>query len=277
MKIIMGKKKIDFDKNNKIKKNQILKSSIKAFCTYDSLFKQGKYILKTNPENKNILIEKEIELELIPCDFRNLKLSFRQVNSFKHARESKSFSFLFSGLTSESINTEETIFFWILPYIIGQKEIEPVEAKCDLLENSAIEDNPGGLAIKPVVFSCSYSFNGEGELEAPYMKLYRSEYLTGFPTESELLHPFLVDLFIKNGSLPNFSDPSIFEIVPAIINKPKYDFDNFSEKGILEITAEVTGNFDAGIRFNIPLICPPKGHLSCEISSYRNNLVNINC
>ena len=268
--------KVNNENNNEKNKFNSAKKR-KAICTYDSLYKQGNYILKTNPENSNVIIEKEIELELIPCDLRNLRLSFRQVNSFKYAKESKSLSFFFFGLSSESINAEETIFFWILLYIGGQKESEPVEAKCSLLGNSSIENNQGDLAIKPVVFSCSYTFNGEEELEEPYIKLYRSEYLTGFPTDSELLYPFLVDLFIKNGSLPNFSEPFVSEIVPAIIKEPKYDFGNFSEKGTLEITGEVTGNFEAGTGFNIPLISPRKGHLSCAISSFRNNLINIHC
>ena len=221
------KNKVNSAKNNQITESQKLKSNRKAICTYDSLYKQGNYILQTNPENNNVIIENKIEIELIPCDFRNLRLSFRQVNSFKYDKESKNLSFFFSGLSSEPINAEETISFWILLYIKGQKELEPVEVKCSLLGNSSIEDNQGDFAIKPVVFSCSYTFNGGGELEEPYMKLFRSESFTGFPTEPELLHPFLVDLFIKNGSLPNFSEPSIFEIVSTIIKEPKYDFDNF--------------------------------------------------
>ena len=271
------KNKFNSAKNNQIKKSQKIKPNTKAICTYDSLYKQGIYILKTNPENNNVIIEKEVELELIPCDFRKTKLFFRQANSFKYAKESKSLSFFSSGLSSGTINAEEIISIWILLYIRGQKELEPVEAKCSLLGYSAIEENKGDFGIKPVVFSCYYTFNGEGDLEEPYMRLYRSEYLSGFPTEPELLHPFLTDLFIKNGTLPNFSEPSVFEIVPAIIKEPKYDFDNFSEKGTLKITAEVTGNFEVGTSFNIPLINPPRCNLICEISSYKNSLVSINC
>ena len=270
------KQKTDSEEIYQIKKSQKLKSYKKAVCSYDSLYKQGKYILKTNPENNNVIIEKEIELELIPCDFRNLSLCFRQVNSFKYDEESKSLSFIFSGLSSSPKNADEIISFWILLYVKGQKELEPVETKCNLVRYSSIEEVEKDFAIKPVVFSCSYIFNREGELEEPYMKLYSSEYLTGFPTEPELLYPFFVDLFIKNGSLLNFSEPLIFEIVPAVIEEPKYNFDNFSEKGILEITAEVRGNFESSISFNIPLISP-KTHLNCEIFSYINNIVTINC
>ena len=63
------------------------------------------------------------------------------------------------------------------------------------------------VSIKTLVFSCSYEFKGEGDLEEPYIELYRSEFFTDFPTVPELLNPYLTDLFIKNGSLPNFSEP----------------------------------------------------------------------
>ena len=66
-----------FGKKNKEKKRQKLKSSKNAISTYYSIFKQGNYILKTNPENLNIIIENEIEIDLIPCDFKIIRLSFR--------------------------------------------------------------------------------------------------------------------------------------------------------------------------------------------------------
>lgn len=277
-----GPSQVNYENNNEKKSNfylfmksQKLKSKKKAICSFNPLYKQGKYILKSNPENNNVIIEKEIELELIPCDFRNTRLTFRQVNTFNYDKKSKCLSFLFSGLSLRPKNTKETISFLISLYIRDRKELEPVEAKCNLIGYSAIEDIQD--TFQPEVYSCSYIFNGEVEFEEPYMKLYGSESITGFPSEPELLHPFLSDIFIKNGSLPNFSDPSIFEIIPAIIKEPKYNFDNFSEKGILEITAEIAGNFVVGTSFNIPLISPAKTHLSCEISSYINNLVTINC
>ncbi len=64
-----------FGKKIKKKKRQKLKSSKNAISTYYSIFKQENYILKTNPENLNV--EKEIEIDLIPCDFKIIRLSFR--------------------------------------------------------------------------------------------------------------------------------------------------------------------------------------------------------
>ena len=85
----------------------------------------------------------------------------------------------------------------------------------------------------------------------------------------------MTDLFIKNGSLPNFSDPLVSEIVPVFLKEPKYDFDHITETRTFEITAEVTGNFEIGMNFNIPLINPPQGQLICEISSYESELLTI--
>ena len=72
---IFNSDKIIFWKKDKKKKRQKLKSSKNAFSTYYSIFKQGNYILKTNPENLNV--ENEIEIDLIPCDFKIIRLSFR--------------------------------------------------------------------------------------------------------------------------------------------------------------------------------------------------------
>ena len=66
-----------FGKKIKKKKRQKLKSSKNAISTYYSIFKQGNYILKTNPENLNVIIENEIEIDLIPCVFKIIRLSFR--------------------------------------------------------------------------------------------------------------------------------------------------------------------------------------------------------
>ncbi len=112
-----------FGKKNKEKKRQKLKSSKNAISTYYSIYKQGNYILKTNPENLNVIIENEIEIDLIPCDFKIIRLSFRQVNSFKYDKEAKSLSFIFYGLINQwSLSIKETISFWILLYI-GSKRI----------------------------------------------------------------------------------------------------------------------------------------------------------
>ena len=59
-----------------------------------------------------------------------------------------------------------------------------------------MENVQGDVSIS-LVFSCSYEFKGEGDLEEPYIELYRSEFFTDFPTVPELLNPFLTDLFIK--------------------------------------------------------------------------------
>ena len=49
--------------------------------------------------------------------------------------------------------------------------------KCNLVGGSIMENIQGDVSIKPLVFSCSYEFKGEGDLEEPYIQLYRSEYL----------------------------------------------------------------------------------------------------
>ncbi len=72
---IFNSDKTVFWKKDKEKKRQKLKSSKNAISTYYSIFKQENYILKTNPENLNV--EKEIEIDLIPCDFKIIRLSFR--------------------------------------------------------------------------------------------------------------------------------------------------------------------------------------------------------
>ena len=87
----------------------------------------------------------------------------------------------------------------------------------------------------------------------------------------------MTDLFIKNGSLPNFSETSISEIVPVFIKEPKYDLDHITETKYFEITAEVIGNFEIGMNFNIPLISPPRGQLICEILTYEIGILNIKC
>ena len=100
-----------------------MKSSKNAISTYYSIYKQGNYILKTNPENLNVIIDNKIEIDLIPCDFKIIRLSFRQVNSFKYDKEAKSLSFIFYGLINQwSLSIKETISFWILLYI-GSKRI----------------------------------------------------------------------------------------------------------------------------------------------------------
>ena len=174
---ILNSDKTIFWKKDKVKKSRKLKSSKSAICTFDSIYKQGIYILKTNPENLNVIIDNKIEIDLIPCDFKIIRLFFRQVNSFKYDKETKSLSFIFYGLTTEVLSTEETISFWILLYIGGQKELDPVETKCNLVGRSIKENTQGDVGIKPVVFSCSYEFKGEGDLEEPYIQLYTSEYI----------------------------------------------------------------------------------------------------
>jgi hypothetical protein len=102
---IFNSDKTVFWKKDKEKKRQKLKSSKNAISTYYSIYKQGNYILKTNPENLNVIIENEIEIDLIPCVFKIIRLSFRQVNSFKYDKEAKSLSFIFYGLTTGSLST----------------------------------------------------------------------------------------------------------------------------------------------------------------------------
>ena len=74
---ILNSEKTIFRKNDKLRKSRKLKSRNHAICIYDSIYKQGNYILKTNPENLNVIIENEIEIDLIPCDFKIIRLSFR--------------------------------------------------------------------------------------------------------------------------------------------------------------------------------------------------------
>ena len=101
--------------------------------------------------------------------FKIRRLSFRQVNSFIYDKEAKSLSFIFYGLTTGALSTEETISFWILLYEGGQKGLEPIEIKCSLIRDSITEDSLKDIGIKPVSFLCLYEYIGEVDLEEPYI------------------------------------------------------------------------------------------------------------
>ena len=57
-----------------------------------------------------------------------------------------------------------------------------------------MENVQGDVSIKPLVFSCSYEFKGEGDLEEPYIELYTSEYLT----DSRIIKSIFDWLIYKN-------------------------------------------------------------------------------
>ena len=86
----------------------------------------------------------------------------------------------------------------------------------------------------------------------------------------------MTDLFIKNGSLPNFSELKCMKLFQFFSLKIRFG-SYITETWIFEITAEATGNFKISMNFNIPLISPPRGQLICEISSYVSDLLNIQC
>ena len=179
----------------------------------------------------------------------NITLSFRQVNSFE-IDEGGNGKFYLYGLTTEELN-KFSFILEIYLFINGDKAPEKTEVDCSNGEN--IEMPESGIA--PVAFECSFTSTEQ----VTAIEIAESDSMVGFPKDESLLNPVLTDEMIKNGELPNMSDPEVANYVPPVVEIEDFNFDNIENEGTFEIIAnlgEESSNLVEGQKIEIPLVYP---------------------
>ena len=179
----------------------------------------------------------------------NITLSFRQVNSFE-IDDGGNGKFYLYGLTTEELN-KFSFILEIYLFINGDKAPEKTEVDCSNGEN--IEMPESGIA--PVAFECSFTSTEQ----VTAIEIAESDSMVGFPKDESLLNPVLTDEMIKNGELPNMSDPEVANYVPPVVEIEDFNFDNIENEGTFEIIAnlgEESSNLVEGQKIEIPLVYP---------------------
>ena len=109
--------------------------------------------------------------------------------------------------------------------------------------------------IAPVAFECSFTSTEQ----VTAIEIAESDSMVGFPKDESLLNPVLTDEMIKNGELPNMSDPEVANYVPPVVEIEDFNFDNIENEGTFEIIAnlgEESSNLVEGQKIEIPLVYP---------------------
>ena len=179
----------------------------------------------------------------------NITLSFRQVNSFEIDDGGNGKFYLYS-LTTEELN-KFSFILEIYLFINGDKAPEKTEVDCSNGENIEIPES----GIAPVAFECSFTSTEQ----VTAIEIAESDSMVGFPKDESLLNPVLTDEMIKNGELPNMSDPEVANYVPPVVEIEDFNFDNIENEGTFEIIAnlgEESSNLVEGQKIEIPLAYP---------------------
>ena len=175
-----------------------------AGCHFNDPDDAGEYQVK-EVNGSGFKLEKEFKVQLQHClseseaDARmNIRLSFRQVNSF----DLTAFTFMFYGFTSEKILKDYYFIFKLWALKDGQK-LQKIDAKCTLDGGEDIEVSDTA-PIAPAAFKCSFADQVSG-IDLDQVQIISSEGVAGLPFDFHYLNPYWIDLEIKAGRLIDVS------------------------------------------------------------------------
>ena len=226
-----------------------------AGCHFNDPDDAGEYQVK-EVKDSGFKLEKEFKVQLQHClseseaDARmNIRLSFRQVNSF----DLTAFTFMFYGFTSEKILKDYYFIFKLWALKDGQK-LQKIDAKCTLDGGEDIEVSDTA-PIAPAAFKCSFADQVSG-IDLDQVQIISSEGVAGLPFDFHYLNPYWIDLEIKARRL---IDVSTITFIPSFPKIDKSDFNFTSDFSYFTWTIpfKETGlGIKVGDFFKFPLAFP---------------------
>ena len=206
---------------------------LQSVCTLDDQLHSPDWFTISTADN-GIEFDERTGLYLYHCYTReeglkraNIHLSFRQVSGFNFAQK----VFYFYGLTTENIEAEFTISFFVFLITGDDREESPIEITCTSGEAVEVDD------IAPIQFECKLP---EGEFDS--IEIAYTNFVGGLPIDETLLNPFKTDEAIKNGTLIDLSN----ETAPQLLDfgdepiENRFNAEEASE-GIIKLTLPLGG------------------------------------
>ena len=262
--------------STRIRLLQSISSDNIAVCIYEPPEEEGEYTLDST-DNAEIGVEKDLKVTLITCmsldeakDRMNIRLSFRQVNSF----DASTYSFMFYGFTSADIPGTTEIEFKILA-MKGFEKIAKVTAKCKVKDGKDVTvDTTRGIA--PVAFECSFEEEKDKVAGYEYIIILSSPHVAGFPWNKNFLNPWWIDMEIAAGRLV---DVSTISFIPLLLKFTFADFDLHLDKGYFKL--EIPFTEEGGIKVKIgdfckfPLAFPTGIFMKVIIIGFKNGMLKL--
>ena len=206
---------------------------LQSVCTLDDQLHSPDWFTISTADN-GIEFDEWTGLYLYHCYTReeglkraNIHLSFRQVSGFNFAQK----VFYFYGLTTENIEAEFTISFFVFLITGDDREKSPIEITCT--SGEAVEVD----GIAPIKFECKLP---EGEFDS--IEIAYTNFVGGLPIDETLLNPFKTDEAIKNGTLIDLSNvtaPQLLDFGDEPIEN-RFNAEEASE-GIIKLTLPLGG------------------------------------
>ena len=206
---------------------------LQSVCTLDDQLHSPDWFTISTADN-GIEFDEWTGLYLYHCYTReeglkraNIHLSFRQVSGFNFAQK----VFYFYGLTTENIEAEFTISFFVFLITGDDREKSPIEITCT--SGEAVEVD----GIAPIKFECKLP---EGEFDS--IEIAYTNFVGGLPIDETLLNPFKTDEAIKNGTLNDLSNataPQLLDFGDEPIEN-RFNAEEASE-GIIKLTLPLGG------------------------------------
>ena len=206
---------------------------LQSVCTLDDQLHSPDWFTISTADN-GIEFDERTGLYLYHCYTReeglkraNIHLSFRQVSGFNFAQK----VFYFYGLTTENIEAEFTISFFVFLITGDDREESPIEITCT--SGEAVEVD----GIAPIKFECKLP---EGEFDS--IEIAYTNFVGGLPIDETLLNPFKTDEAIKNGTLIDLSNataPQLLDFGDEPIEN-RFNAEEASE-GIIKLTLPLGG------------------------------------
>ena len=175
--------------------------------TESKLFLDANLVFDEN-EEKFLILPIFSEENNVTCSIGNiykdldnkllLNISFRQVSKYKVDRDSKKINFNFYAITNESLFENNKIQIKV-NLINGSDLIETV-ANCRLPKKIA----PENKQFLQADFECAIE-NLDNPDEFSGLKVVTSDSVLGFPTDSDLLNPAIVDMLISSDLIKDYS------------------------------------------------------------------------
>ena len=212
-------------------------------------------IIKPNGTNDK---ESDVIPKEDPEKLADLTLSFRQLSNFK--QEGDVISFYFYGLTTEKIEINYEIYFYVYLYLNGGiKDDELREVKCVAEENAV----PTIWLPVQVPFKCTIT-----GLKKQYetFKFSSSEFISGIPFKNPtLLDPLLTKEAIKNGEILDYSLDENKIKVPNLLVIDSIDTSLSESEGTFKILGKMSEEVQEEFTFRIPMLSPPGDESVCTI------------
>ena len=207
---------------------------LQSVCTLDDQLHSPDWFTISTADN-GIEFDEWTGLYLYHCYTReeglkraNIHLSFRQVSGFNFAQK----VFYFYGLTTENIEAEFTISFFVFLITGDDREKSPIEITCT--SGEAVEVD----GIAPIKFECKLP---EGEFDS--IEIAYTNFVGGLPIDETLLNPFKTDEAIKNGTLFDLSNataPQLLDFGDEPIEN-RFNAEKASSEGIIKLTLPLGG------------------------------------